>query len=190
MESLKRKTRKGKDQCRVYCVAAHYGSFSVIKRCLCKRWKPFHPHPSDSTLTAHNSKHASCVAYFTGSKCFAEDWENRFGFWHCHVLVKLSIMTEHLLLSVFFIIHTGSVYTTLCSSCWLITPPYSFLLSPHPLSFCLSFRLCQRVHCGYRPELQGAEVGDSEWDPVPGLGISYSSWAQVRVRYTFYHNVK
>lgn len=32
--------RKGKDHCRVYCVAAHYGSFSVIKRCLCKRWKP------------------------------------------------------------------------------------------------------------------------------------------------------
>lgn len=31
---------KGKDHCRVYCVAAHYGSFSVIKQCLCKRWKP------------------------------------------------------------------------------------------------------------------------------------------------------
>lgn len=69
MVSLKRRTRKGKNRCRVYCVAAHYASFSVIKQCLCKRWKP----PPHSTLTDHNSEHASCVAYFTGSKCFAED---------------------------------------------------------------------------------------------------------------------
>lgn len=42
-------------------------------------------------------------------------------FWHCCFLVKLRIAAEHLLLSVFFIIHT--VYTlcpTLLSSCWLI----------------------------------------------------------------------
>lgn len=67
--SLKRRARKGKDCCRVYCVAAHYSSFSVIKQCLCKRWKP----PPHSTVTDHNSEHTSCVAYLTGSKCFAED---------------------------------------------------------------------------------------------------------------------
>lgn len=67
--SLKRKTRKGKDRRRVYCVAAHYGSFSVIKRRLCKRWKP----PPRLNPTDHSGEHASCAAHFTASKCFAED---------------------------------------------------------------------------------------------------------------------
>lgn len=80
--------------------------------------------------------------------------------------------------------------TVLKSLAHLVTFFYIFLLSPHSLSLCCSFRLCQRVHRGYRSELQGAEVSDSEWDPVPSLGLSYSSWAQVRVGWSFHHSVK
>lgn len=44
---------------------------------------------------------------------------------------------------------------------------------------CFFYRLCQRVCCWYRSELQRSKVSDCFWDPVSALGISYSSWTQV-----------
>lgn len=61
------KTREGKDYWHVYWVGPHHGSFSVIKRCLCKYWK----FPPVFNHTDHNCELWTCRLcniFFTESR--------------------------------------------------------------------------------------------------------------------------
>lgn len=109
---LDRKTRKGKDICRVYCVAPHYGPFSVITLCLFKRYKPPPPLHSDRPQF-WTSKLCSLFFFFLlNPNVLQKITKTDFFFWLCLVLVKLSIRAEHLCLSVCFLHHLFSVLTT------------------------------------------------------------------------------
>lgn len=139
---------------------------------------PFH-----LSLTHHVSEHARRAAHFTGSKCCAEHDEKRLsspGIAPSSLSLALQPNSSFCLFSSPSPI--GSVCTLPRSGCWLLPligwlffPPVILSLCPLSLLILPSFRLCEGVHCGHGGELQGAEVDDSERNPLPGLGLSDSS---------------